>query len=366
MKLFRTTIALIVVAMLFAGTASAALTANDAEAIAGETATLFFSFTDIYNVEGAFAIDDPQEIVKSYSVGLADGGTTSVTVVGDRLVAKPGVDPISADITVTVKVTLKEDAAVGESCTVFFEGVYGDANEEPGNQHEVEQAVTLAVKTAPVPVVPKPIDYSELNRQITIASGLNLADYTEQSANALQTALETAKTARSSKSQEAITIAAKSLKNAMSALVKMDYSELRETLEDVSSYVASEKLGTLWEELDAAVAAGEELLTSNDQSAVDTGEAEIRAVLTEIEGILEELKTPEVVEVEVPVEVLPDEDYCNIPMHRLWPVFFYVSLAANAVLVIVLITLAVKKKKYQNDDTPLVDYDMDFDFDDDI
>jgi hypothetical protein len=86
----------------------------------------------------------------------------------------------------------------------------------------VEQAVTLAVKTAPVPVVPKPIDYSELNRQITIASGLNLADYTEQSANALQTALETAKTARSSKSQEAVTIAAKSLKNAMSALVKMD------------------------------------------------------------------------------------------------------------------------------------------------
>jgi hypothetical protein len=141
---------------------------------------------------------------------------------------------------------------------------------------------------------------------------------------------------------------------------------LRETLEDVSSYVASEKLGTLWGELDAAVAAGEGLLTSNDQSAVDTGEAEISAVLTEIEGILEELKTPEVVEVEVPVEVLPDEDYCNIPMHRLWPVFFYVSLAANAVLVIVLITLAVKKKKYQNDDTPLVDYDMDFDFDDDI
>ena len=82
-----------------------------------------------------------------------------------------------------------------------------------------------------------------------------------------------------------------------------------------------------------------------------------------VEGIaaeLEKVRTPQVVEVEkkVEVEVAPKGEYCNIPMHKVWPVLFFVSLAVNVALIVLIIVYISKKKKNQKDNTPLVDYDI--------
>ena len=63
---------------------------------------------------------------------------------------------------------------------------------------------------------------------------------------------------------------------------------------------------------------------------------------------------PKKVEVEVP----PKGEYCNIPMHKVWPVLFFVSLAVNVALIVLIIVYISKKKKNQKDNTPLVDYDI--------
>ena len=65
---------------------------------------------------------------------------------------------------------------------------------------------------------------------------------------------------------------------------------------------------------------------------------------------------------EVEVEVLPTGDYCNIPMHRTWPVMFAVSAVINAILIFMLSYLIVRKKN-TDDTTPLVSYDIDDDMD---
>ena len=103
---------------------------------------------------------------------------------------------------------------------------------------------------------------------------------------------------------------------------------------------------------------GTELLTSGDQTAVDAATAEIGDLLSQLKAIMEAEKTPEVVVQEVPVEVPPTDDYCNIPKHRTWPVLFFVSLAVNVILVLMIVVYVSGKKRNQRDDTPLVDYDI--------
>ena len=67
-----------------------------------------------------------------------------------------------------------------------------------------------------------------------------------------------------------------------------------------------------------------------------------------------------------PPVFLPGESqgwgYCNIPMHRTWPVLFIVSAVLNVVLIVVLIYVIMRKRNTY-DDTPLVSYDIDDDMD---
>ena len=65
---------------------------------------------------------------------------------------------------------------------------------------------------------------------------------------------------------------------------------------------------------------------------------------------------------EVPVEVLPEGDYCNIPTHHVWSVLFWVSAALNLALIGVIVAYVIRRTKNRRDDTPLVDYDIDDDF----
>ena len=420
MKIMKKAATLLVIILVLCAVTPAALAVSDTSAEAGKTATLTFKFEDVYNVDGTFTVNDADGIVSKYTVSVADAGATSAAVNGDRLWAAPAAEPVKTSVSVAVKLTLKSGAAAGKMCTVSFTGVCGDGNGKPGNEKDVYQSATVTVKKTATTV----IDYSELKKQISIAEGLKSTGYTAESWNNMKAALTAGKAALTSTSQNAVNTAAKTLKDAIAALVKMDYTELQKqigiaeglkstgyttaswnkmtaaladgkaaltstsqdavnaaakTLKDaiaalvkmdysklqaaiksVEQFNASEDLADLFAQLAGAVNAGKDLLTSGTQADVDAAAARINKLLEEVKAALNALKNkePQTVIKEVEVEVLPDGDYCNIPMHRVWPILFFVSLGLNAVLVVVIGTMVAKKKKNAKDDTPLVDYDI--------
>ncbi len=212
------------------------------------------------------------------------------------------------------------------------------------------------------PIITEPVvDYNELTRQIAIANGLKAADYTRESWEVLSAALDQANDALSSKSQETVDEKEQALAQAITGLVQMNYAALEQSLADFRGFVGESEQYGLWEALLEAVRDGEALLTSGDQAAVDAAAARIAQVLAEVRASEESRNTPSIVVQEVPVEVPPTDDYCNIPSHRVWPVLFFVSLVLNLVMGAVIVAYVSRKKKKQKDDIPLVDYDIDDD-----
>lgn len=202
------------------------------------------------------------------------------------------------------------------------------------------------------------IDDSALLRQIAIANGLSRADYTQESWKVLQAALDEANKALNGRSQAAADDAEKAIRDAMSTLVTMNYTELEKALAEVDQLAASSDVTELWYELVEAAHAGRDLLSSGNQAAVDATAEQIRAQLSLLQKKLEELESPDVVIQEVPVEIPQAADFCAVPVHRVWPILFFVSLAINVMLVAVIVIYICNKKKNQKDDTPLVDYDI--------
>lgn len=112
---------------------------------------LTFKFEDVFNVDGTFTVSDTDGIVSNYTISVAEAGATSAVVAGNNLWAVPSAEPVKTDVSVIVEVTLKADAVAGKECTVSFEGIYGDGNEEPGNEKDVYQSVTITVKKKETP-----------------------------------------------------------------------------------------------------------------------------------------------------------------------------------------------------------------------
>ena len=208
-------------------------------------------------------------------------------------------------------------------------------------------------------------DYTELEMQLSIANGLRSYDYTIQTWKPLKKAIETGDRYLKGKyGQQAVNTAVEDLREAMFQLVKMDYSELENALGYVYVKIdENSELHGAWVRMNTAVEKARPLLVSGDQEAVNAAIEELNLLLEEINNYeIKDLQEPEVVIQEVEVEVLPTGDYCNIPMHRTWPVLFIVSAVLNVVLIIVLIYVIMRKRNTY-DDTPLVSYDIDDDMD---
>lgn len=208
-------------------------------------------------------------------------------------------------------------------------------------------------------------DMSKLELQVAMANGLNEYDYTRETWKPLQKALDAgSKILKGTHGQVVVNETADAIEKAMAGLVKMDYSLLETALGLVYAKIdENPEYHDVWTRLDAAVAAARPLLVSGDQEAVNEAVAELNALMEEVSqfnpvGALE----PEVVIQEVEVEVLPTDDYCNIPMHRTWPVLFVISAVLNVALVVMLVYV-ITKKRNTTDDTPLVSYDIDDDID---
>lgn len=207
-------------------------------------------------------------------------------------------------------------------------------------------------------------DYSELELQVAMANSLNSYDYTAESWEPLQTALDRGnRILKGVHGQTVVNETAQAIETAVAGLVKMDYSSLDTALADVYSELEKNlELYDVWSRLETAVEAARPLLVSGHQGAVDYAAEELRTLLAEMQEILRAGEEPEVVYQEVEVEVLPTEDYCNIPMHRTWPVLFVISAVLNVALIVVL-TYVIMKKRQTMDNTPLVSYDIDDDID---
>ena len=246
---------------------------------------------------------------------------------------------------VTAKVTAPNSASVGTEYTVTFSYRVFDGEGAAIEKSTVSYTVqvvsgsTPSKPDKPTPATPEvKVDKTKLQEQINIASDLKKDGYTDDSWNNLLDALTKAQAALSSTKQEDIDTAAKNLQNAIAALVKMDYSQLQAAIEKAKAMGKDNEVNSLWLALLDALSNGDRLLSSGDQAQVD-------AAAKQINELIEKLLNS-------------DSKSCGIAIHKVWPILFFVSLAANVVLVVILVSKKSTKKKNQVDNTPLVDYDI--------
>ena len=225
--------------------------------------------------------------------------------------------------------------------------------------------IMLLLTLAPAAAATQTTDYSELEMQLAIANGLRSHDYTIQTWTPMKKAIDLGERYLKGKyGQQAVNESVEALEKAMSALVKMDYSRLENTLAAVYKKIDEDpQLHDIWVRLNAAVETARPLLVSGNQQAVDQAVENLNALLEELSDYESSvIGDPEVVIQQVEVEVLPTDDYCNIPMHRTWPILFIGSAVLNVVLIVVLVYVIMKKRNTY-DNTPLVSYDIDDDLD---
>lgn len=193
------------------------------------------------------------------------------------------------------------------------------------------------------------IDYSELNKWIKEKQGLDSSKYTNDTWNVVEEAYGKALNLRNSKKQDAVDAGAKALKEAIEGLKEMDYTLLEEAIAAAKKLGDSEELGSLWMKLADALKDGVGLLTSNDQQAVNDGAALINSIISQLNEELEKLRE---------ANAVYEGDYCNISIHHVWPILFFVSLGVNVILAIVAIMLGKRRMGNKKDNTPLVDYQI--------
>lgn len=369
MKIFRKTAALLLAVLLaVAAVPSVFASGSSVTTNPGKTVEVTFSYSQVYGVDGTFTLDDPDGVVESWSVkGYSGSGITGSVTNGACFLYS--MDNAAHNIKITFKVVIKSGSSLTGTAKLLFN--YSLTTDAMGNTTDYATDVaTITVKKASQTQVTEPgenpgtttkVDYSDLERQIAIANGLNSGDYTRDSWDVLTAALAQANAALSSKKQDEVDTATTALSEAIAALVQVDYSGLRDALDTVESWLDSEDSSDLWIALADAVNRADALLYSGDQAAVDAMTQELLNLLAQIKAQLEEQKTPEIVIKEVEVEVPPSGEYCNISMHQLWLVLLIVSLVLNVVFGVIIIVYVNKKRRNRKDDTPLVDYDIDDD-----
>ena len=149
---------------------------------------------------------------------------------------------------------------------------------------DAADALEAAIK-ALVPVSVPSVDYTELNKQIEIAQGLNKDEYTADSWAKLEKALADAIAARESKVQQEVNDAAKALADAIAALEKkpvvipVDYTKLEDAIEKALSLKEEDYTPNSWANLQKALADAIAARKSNVQSEVDAAMKALNAAI---------------------------------------------------------------------------------------
>ena len=329
------------------------VTAMAATVTPGGSTSISFSVPDVCGVQVT-------DVSSSGSSGLSAG---SASVSGSGFIeGGVGFGSSQATYYVSVDVSASSGAKVGDSLTVT---IYYDYTTDSIDLHSSSYTETVTVVGGgssgggDTPITPdqptKPsepavkIDYSELNKWIKEKQGLDSSKYTKDTWDPVEEAYNKALNLRNSKKQDAVDAGAKALKEAIEGLKEMDYTLLEEAIAAAKKLGDSEELGSLWMKLADALKDGVGLLTSNDQQAVNDGAALINSIISQLNEELEKLRE---------ANAVYEGDYCNISIHHVWPILFFVSLGVNVILAIVAIMLGKRRMGNKKDNTPLVDYQI--------
>jgi len=392
----------------------------------GETAKVQIVVEDVISLDGEVSISAGSEFVESIDCAVVErGGLKGGMVTGNKVfLYSTAANPTPGDVTIEVTVNLKENAEVNEQCIVSLNYVGSTDAAGMTVNDPVTKSASVAIKEKPAttpttepeestkpttkpntntntntrpntntntntkpntntntnnnsnnnqtnPTNPttatKPkANYDELKKQISIAKGLRKDDYEAAAWDAFVKVLEEAEKLTSSEDQDKVDDAADKLEEAIAKLVGVDHTKLREALDSVAEYSQNLELSSLWYQMISVLENAEDKLHSSDQAAVDAAAAQVESLLEEIAKAEKEVGSGTIIQ-EVPVEVLPSDDYCNITIHNIWPILFFISLALNVAMAAVIIIYVLRVQKSRKDDTPLVDYDIDDDlFMDDI
>lgn len=335
-------IAILMVALL-------GVTAMAATVTPGGSTSISFSVSDVCGVQviGGSASGGS---VGGYSVS---GGTSEGSV---------GYSDERTDFWISADFSAPSNAKVGDTYSVTIDYYYSNDGPDLHTSSYTETVTVVSgggVTPGPTPDQPDQptqptepavkIDYSELNKWIKEKQELDGSKYTNDTWGVVEDAYNKALNLRYSKSQDAVDAGAKALKEAIEGLKEMDYTLLEEAIAAAKKLGDSEELGSLWMKLADALKDGVGLLTSNDQQAVNDGAALINSIISQLNEELEKLRE---------ANAVYEGEYCNIPIHHVWPILFFVSLGVNVILAIVAIMLGKRRKGNKKDNTPLVDYQI--------
>lgn len=362
---------------------------------AGQNVTATISVPNTFGMDGTITLSNPG-LFSDYSFSSNMGGSVTKEkfyVFGD----------VKTTAQITLRATVSPNAKPGDSCTITLSGNRTINDDGKTETFTASETVVIAADEKPPitvpPVSPKPtnppvgpivtskpkptkaptprpsatnnptarpsgsgstaapttIDYTELNRQIEIAESLKKDGYTEDSWLAMTDALSAATKLRSSQNQKSVDEGAQNLKDAIANLKKVDYSKLKDAIANAQELLNSD-LVNLQNQFLGAVDNANQKLSSGNQAEVDQAATDLNVAIDALKKYLES-NGKEIIK-EVPVEVEPKDPFCNISMHKVWPILFFVSLFINIVFIVLLVLWLLRRKKNKEDDTPLVDYQI--------
>lgn len=379
MKTMKKLLTLALTLALLAGVFTLGTFAADASAEAGQTVSVTLSFPNAYGVNGTLEYTNQ---------GILENIKVTSNLVGSCTAEKyfaSGTELTTVNIIVTAKIAAS--APVGASCTIT---AIGDvAVDDMGGLRDGMATATVTVKAAPAPdpdptptptpdpapaptptptptPTPNPgnntsggnqtgkaVDYTELNRQIEAAKALAKGEYTAQSWQDMQQALEAAEKLTTSRSQANVDAGAKALADAIAKLEKIDLAKLKAAISATEELLKDNDFAGKWDPMITALEAARENLESGDQAAVDAAEKALTEALNGVKAALDEMKGEEKI---VEVEKEPSYAFCNIRFHKVLLVLFIISAVINVVFTVLLVLWLLRRKKNTKDSTPLVNY----------
>ncbi len=320
------------------------------------------TFGEYIRVDNNVTLEGPDDLKKTVTVKVIakasdattttkDDTTTTTTTKDDTTASttKGDTTPSSGASGDTTGSTTKGDVPAGATTT---KGGASAATTTKGGS---------ATATTTKPPATGEVDLTELNKQIGIAEALKQDEYTRDTWNDLMSALGVAKAAREANNQAAVDKAAQDLKQAIAALRRIDKQSLSELIEKIEELFEKDEMGSLLERLMAAYEKALAALKSGSQEDIVAAFRELQDALDAYNAYLDDLSKGEVIYVDKPVEVMPSDPFCNIWLHKLWPILLIVSVILNLGFIGLIVYYFVRRKQNLADNTPMVVYDIDED-----
>lgn len=338
----------------------------------GETVSFVIEYENSCAVEGKISFSNPAIISNvQYDIsgckmdGLAENGLIFLYT------GKP--EGVSGKVVITV--TVLSTAPTGSSSIVTIDyNLTQPGSNVPGETQTIVNTVAVITDQGVQPTDPpatqptspsvKYADTAELKKQIAIADSLTSYQYTGETWAELEKAVSNGRSLLNSTDQTKVDNAAREIKAKLQALAPMDYTKLQAALDGAENLGDLSELAEYWKRFVQALTDARIQRTSGDQAAVDAAAQEL---IDSKEALLQALKDMEqvvVVDKEVPVEVPPSYDFCNIPVHTVHKIIMIASLILNGLLIALILAYLHKKHMLEKDTTPLVNYEIDDDLED--